>query len=199
MITKYEHIPKWGGFNARVTHISRVQVFLTKLVVLRFSGCQVFHSSSPFTIYRNIWTRWNWTESRNPHTKRQVECQEMSPPPSRRKTGRGGAPLATLVLLVSSDKSVLLATFAVQAVDTGHAGLRRINATPPPTLTTFSPELFALSVLNNKNAFEQLKDFVRSRHTLIFAHSTFIRLHFQPLGSTPTTLSQTERGTSHVT
>jgi len=30
-------------------------------------------------------------------------------------------------------------------------------------------------------------------------HSKFLRLHFQPFGSSPTTLSRAERGTSHVT
>jgi len=33
----------------------------------------------------------------------------------------------------------------------------------------------------------------------VTVHSEFLRMHFQPFGSTPTTLSQAERGKSHVT
>ena len=35
--------------------------------------------------------------------------------------------------------------------------------------------------------------------SLLSVHSKILRLHFQPFGSTPTTLSRAERGASHVT
>ena len=65
--------------------------------------------------------------------------------------------------------------------------------------------IFRMEKLLYKSKSKRKTNWVTRRECLVKkclhlnTHSKFLRLHFQPFDSTPTTLSQAERGTSHVT